>query len=64
MADTQIEVMQVLLKTLLEQKLIEKYTYDSAVNLVYSAMDYSDFFRYSVCCPKEGDENGSPQNQS
>lgn len=60
MADTQIEVMQVLLKTLLEQKLIEKYTYDSAVNMVHSTIDSPDFFPYSVCCPKEGDENGSP----
>ena len=60
MADTQIEVMQVLLKTLLEQKLIEKYTYDNAVNMVHSTIDSPDFFRYSVCCPKEGDENGSP----
>ena len=62
MADTQIEIMQVLLKTLLDQKLIEKYTYDGAVNMVHSAIDFPDFFWYPVCCPKEGDENGSPQN--
>lgn len=44
MADTQIEVMQVLLKTLLEQKLIEKHTYDGAVNMVHSVIDFPDFF--------------------
>lgn len=48
MADTQIEVMQVLLKTLLDQKLIEKYTYDSAINTLYSAIDFPDFFWHSV----------------
>lgn len=59
MADTQKEVMQVLLKTLLDQGLIAKYTYDGAVNMVHSAMDFPDFFWYGVCCPKEGKENGS-----
>lgn len=59
MADTQKEVMQVLLKTLLDQELIAKYTYDGAVNMVHSAMDFPDFFWYGVCCPKEGDKNGS-----
>lgn len=59
MAEVQKEVMEVLLKTLLDRNLIAKYTYDGAVNMVHSAMDFPDFFWYPVCCPKEGDKNGS-----
>lgn len=58
-ADIQTEVMQVLLKSLLDQDLIEKYTYDSAVNMVHSTIDFGSFFEYPVCCPKEGEKNGS-----
>ena len=63
MADIQMEVLQVLLKMLLDQKLIAKYAYDNAVHMVHSAIDLPDFFWYSVRCPKEGEKNGSLQNQ-
>lgn len=59
MAEVEKDVMEVLLKMLLDRKLIAKYTYDGAVNMVHSAIDIPSVFWYGVCCPKEGDENGS-----
>lgn len=48
MADIQTEVIQVLLKSLLDQGLIEKYTYDGAVNMVHSTMNFGPFFKCPV----------------
>lgn len=59
MADIQTEVMQVLLKSLLDRGLIEKYTYDGAVNMVHSTIDFGAFFEYPVCYPKEDEKDGS-----
>ena len=59
MAETQKEVLRVLLHTLLERKLIVESVYDSAVNSVNCDIDLPDFFRCSVCCPKEETGHGS-----
>lgn len=59
MAETQKEVLRVLLGTLLERKLIVRSVYDSAINSVNCGMDLPDFFGYSVCCPKEETDHGS-----
>lgn len=59
MAETQKEVLQVLLHTLLERGLIAKSAYDSAINSVNCGIDLPDFFRYSVCCQKEETDHGS-----
>ena len=48
----QKEVLRVLLDTLMEKELIAKSTYDGAVNLVNSHMDFPEFFWYPVCCHK------------
>ena len=40
----QKEVLRVLLDTLMEKELIAKSTYDGAVNLVNSYMDFPEFF--------------------
>ena len=58
----QKEVLRVLLDTLMEKELIAKSTYDGAVNLVNSHMDFPEFFWYPVCCHKEENENGCSQN--
>ena len=54
----QKEVLRVLLDTLMEKELIAKSTYDGAVNLVNSHMDFPEFFWYPVCCHEEGENNG------
>lgn len=58
MADTQQEVLKVLLDSVFSHNLIPKSTYDKANSLVHSAIDLPDFFWYSVCCHKEGETNG------
>lgn len=59
MPDTQQQVLQVLLKSLYDQGLLAKATYDGAVNMVNSNIDLPEPFWYSVCCQKEEDANGS-----
>ena len=59
MADTQQQVLQVLLKSLYDQGLLVKATYDGAVNMVNSNIDLPEPFWYPVCCHKEEEANGS-----
>ena len=59
MEDVQRQVLQALLKTLYDQGLMAKATYDGAVNMVNSQIDLPEFFWYPVCCPKEEIANGS-----
>ena len=61
MADTQREIMKALLRSLLDREVIAKSTYDKAVDLVHSTIDFPDFFGYPVCCQKEGEMNGCTQ---
>ena len=58
MAGTEKAVMNVLLKSLLDHGLIAKGTYDRAIRLVHSTIDFPPFFEYSVCCKKEGEAYG------
>ena len=59
MEEVQRQVLQALLKTLYDQGLMAKTTYDGAVNMVNSQIDLPEFFWYPVCCPKEEIANGS-----
>ena len=52
MAGAEKAVMNVLLKSLLDQDLIAKDTYEKALSLVQSTIDLPPFFEYSVCCDK------------
>ena len=52
MAGTEKTVMNILLKSLLDQNLIPKDTYRKAVDLVESTIDLPSFFKYDVCCDK------------
>ena len=63
MAEAQREVLQVLLKSLYDRGLLEKTTYDGAVNVVNSNIDLPEFFWYPVCCLKEDEEHGCTKNQ-
>ena len=62
MAGTEKAVMNVLLKSLLDQDLIAKDTYEKALSLVQSTIDLPPFFEYSVCCRKGGETNGCTQD--
>ena len=64
MAGTEKAVMNVLLKSLLDQDLIAKDTYEKSLSLVHSTIDFPPFFEYSVCCGKEGNIDGCTQNQA
>lgn len=62
MADVRTEVLNVLLKTLLDQKLITETVYDGAKKRIASAKELPDFFHSPVHCQKEGNDDGSSQN--
>ena len=62
MEDVQRQVLQALLKTLYDQGLMAKTTYDGAVNMVNSPIDLPEFFWYPVCCHKEENDNGCSQD--
>ena len=64
MAGVENSVMNVLLKSLLDQDLIAKDTYEKALSLVQSTIDLPPFFGYSVCCREEGEANGCAENQA
>lgn len=62
MANLQHEIMSVLLRSLLDKEVVAKSTYDKAVNLVQSTIDFPPFFEYPVCCQREGETNGRTQD--
>ena len=63
MEEVQRQVLQALLKTLYDQGLMAKATYDGAVNMVNSQIDLPEFFWYPVCCQgKEGENDGCTQD--
>lgn len=62
MADTQKEVLHVLLQSLLEKNLLSQTAHDKAKNIINSALDFPEFFEYCVCCRKEEDVNGCTQD--
>ena len=62
MANAEKAVMNVLLKSLLDQDLIAKDTYEKALSLVQSTIDLPPFFEYCVCCLEEGKTNGCTQD--
>lgn len=64
MAGTEKAVMNVLLRSLLDQGLIAKDTYGKAVDLVQSTIAFPEFFEYCVCCGKEENVDGCTQNQA
>jgi hypothetical protein len=55
---TQNQVLNVLLQSLLEQGLIPQKTFDSAANIINSTLDFEEFFWYPVCCKEEGEDHG------
>jgi hypothetical protein len=63
MAITQIRILNILLKSLLDRELIPKTIYDGASEIINSTSDFPEFFRYPVCCPKEEEKNGCSQSQ-
>lgn len=63
MPETQRQVLQVLLKSLHDQGLLAKATYEGAVNMVNSHMDLPEFFWYPVCCHEEENNNGRSKDQ-
>ena len=62
MVNLQQEILNYLLKRLMERKLITEAVYEKAANMVHSTIDFPSFFEYSVCCHKEGEENGCTQD--
>ena len=50
MVSTQNQVLNVLLKSLMDKDLIPKKTYDDATNIINSTLDFPEFFWYPVCC--------------
>lgn len=62
MAGVENSVMNILLKSLLDQDLIAKDTYEKVLSLVQSTIDFPPFFEYSVCCRKGGETDGCAQD--
>ena len=58
MVSTQSQVLNVLLKSLLDKELIPKKTYEGATNIINSTLDFPEFFWYPVCCQEEEENNG------
>ena len=58
MVSTQSQVLNVLLKSLLDQELIPQKTYEGATNIINSTLDFPEFFWYPVCCHEEGEKHG------
>ena len=59
MVSTQNQVLNILLKSLLEQELISKGTYGAAVSIINSTLEFPEFFRQTARCGEEG-EHGCP----
>ena len=55
MESAQKELLSVLLGDVFSRGLISKATYLKAEDLVHSAMDFPELFRYPVCLKKEVD---------
>lgn len=53
MESAQRELMSVLIGHIFSRGLISKTTYSKAVDLVHSAVDMPELFRYPVCLTKE-----------
>ena len=53
MESAQRELVSVLLDHIRSLGLISNSTYSGAVDLVYSVIDFPDFFRYPVCLTEE-----------
>ena len=58
MVCTQNQVLNVLLKSLLDKDLIPQKTYEGATNIIHSTLDFPEFFWYPVCCHEEEENNG------
>ena len=63
MVSTRNQVLNVLLKSLMDKDLIPKKTYDDATNIINSTLDFPEFFWYPVCCQEEEDTDGCTENQ-
>ena len=53
----QKELVSVLLDHIRSLGLISNSTYSGAVDLVYSVIDFPEFFQYPVCLTKEASEH-------
>ena len=58
MVSTQSQVLNVLLKSLLDKELIPQKTYEGATNIINSTLDFPEFFWYPVCSQEEEENNG------
>ena len=58
MVCTQNQVLNVLLKSLLDKEKKKKKTYEGATNIINSTLDFPEFFWYPVCCQEEEENNG------
>ena len=61
MANVQREILNVLINRLMEQGLIDQTVHDKAINLVYTTLDFPEFFDCFACCKKEDVANGCTQ---
>ncbi len=62
MADMERDILAVLLDVLLGKKLITETVHNKAKNKLNSTLDFSNFLEYSVCCQKEGNDDGCTKN--
>ncbi len=62
MADMERDILAVLLDVLLDKNLITETVHDKAKNKMNSTLAFSSFLEYSVCCQKEGNDNGCTKN--
>ena len=58
MASTQNQGLNVLMESLLDKELIPQKTYEGAINIINSTLDFPEFFWYPVCCHEEGEKHG------
>ncbi len=57
MESAQKELVSVLLDHIRSLGLISNSTYDRAVDLVHSVIDFPEFFQYPVCLTKEANKH-------
>ncbi len=62
MADMERDTLAVLLGVLLDKNLITENVHNKAKNKLNSTLDFSNLLEYSVCCQKEGSDNGCTKN--
>ncbi len=62
MADMERDILTVLLDVLLEKNLITGNIHNKAKDKLNSTQDFSKLHEHSVCCQKEGNDDGCTKN--